>query len=214
MNYSELRSANATAYCRQNSALFGLVPTWGPLWNCARAPGGGGDPASLFNRCHDEIIKAIDAQQQAAQPVDWSQTYAAVKPLLDNPAHLAKAIHRSRESLANDSRENAREVLATHIRTAFREAGIGHLVHRKWDATRDTSIDPAALIATIITAVLAALCPPTAAFSALIQPVLTVIIKVLFDSLSSSFSSGKFGASPAEFANTVHQWATEAGAAA
>lgn len=214
MTYAELRAANARAYCRQNAALFGLVPTWGPLWSCAGQMGAGSDPQSLFNRIHDAGIQAIAAQQSQ---VDWTQTYAAVKPLLEAAQPLITAIQSARWDVAISVADHAetpltKELLARHIRDAFARAGLQHLTRIRVEASRNTAIDPSTLLATIITAVLGVVCPPTAAFSAIIEPIIAVIIKVLFSSLTSQFTSGTYGASPDAFGTQVQEWAREAAA--
>ncbi len=237
MTYADLRAANAQAYCRQNAAFFGLVPTWGPLWNCAGQMGPdqfgrASDPQSLFNRIHDAGIQAIAAQQTQ---VDWSQTYAAIKPLLlagvgrnsrrrhDEAQPLITAIQSARWELATSAAEYdenltlTKELLARHIRDAFARAGLQHLTRIRsaqtaLDEPHATAIDPSTLLATIITAVLSVVCPPTAAFAAILEPIIAVIIKVLFSSLTTQFSSGTYGASPDAFNAQLQQWATEAAA--
>jgi hypothetical protein len=214
VTYADLRENNARAYCRENAALFGLVPTWGPLWNCAAQTGGTGaaDPQALFDRIHDAAIQAIAAQQT---PVDWTQTYAAVTPLLEAQP-LVTAIQSARWELATgvaDRDENltlTKELLARHIRDAFARAGLQHLIRIRVSKTESaalpaTAIDPSTLLATILTAVLGAICPPTAAFSAVLEP----IIKVLFSSLTTQFTSGTFGASPEAFNAQLQEWAKE-----
>jgi hypothetical protein len=173
VTYADLRAANAQAYCRQNAAFFGLVPTWGPLWNCAGQMGTdqfgrASDPQSLFNRIHDAGIQAIAAQQTQ---VDWSQTYAAIKPLLEAQP-LITAIQSARWELATSAAEYderltlTKELLARHIRDAFARAGLQHLTRIRsaqtaLDEPHATAIDPSTLLATIITAVLGVVCPPT-----------------------------------------------------
>ncbi|HEV3303626.1 MAG TPA: hypothetical protein VG055_28500 [Planctomycetaceae bacterium] len=224
MTYAELRAATAQAYCRQNAALFGLVPTWGPLWNCAGQMGTdqfgrATDPQSLFNRIHDAGIRAIAAQQT---PVDWSQTYAAVKPLLEAQPFLT-AIQSARWELATSAADRdgslplTKELLARHIRDAFARAGLQHLTRIRGGQTaigvsQATALDPSTLLATIITAVLGVVCPPTAAFSAILEPIIAAIIKVLFSSLTTQFTSGTYGASPDAFNAQLQQWAKEAAA--
>jgi len=193
VTYADLRAANAQAYCRQNAAFFGLVPTWGPLWNCAGQMGTdqfgrATDPQSLFNRIHDAVIQAIAAQQTQ---VDWSQTYAAVKPLLagvgpngrrrhDEAQPLITAIQSARWELATSAAEYdesltlTKELLARHIRDAFARAGLQHLTRIRsaqiaLEEPHAMAIDPSTLLATIITAVLGVVCPPTAAFSAILD---------------------------------------------
>jgi len=224
VTYADLRAANAQAYCRQNAAFFGLVPTWGPLWNCAGQMGtdqfgGAADPQSLFNRIHDAGIRAIAAQQT---PVDWSQTYAAIKPLLEGQP-LITAIQSARWELATSAVEYdenltlTKELLARHIRDAFARAGLQHLTRIRSAQTaleepHARAIDPSTLLATIITAVLGVVCPPTAAFSAVLEPIIAVIVKVLFSSLTTQFASGTYGASPDAFNVQLQQWAQEAAA--
>jgi hypothetical protein len=237
VTYADLRAANAQAYCRQNAAFFGLVPTWGPLWNCAGQIGTdpfgrATDPQSLFNRIHDAGIQAIAAQQTQ---VDWSQTYAAIKPLLagvgrngrngrrrhDEAQPLITAIQSARWELATSAAEFdenltlTKELLARHIRDAFARAGLQHLTRIRsaqtaLDEPHAQAIDPSTLLATIITAVLAVVCPPTAAFSAILEPIIAAIIKVLFSSLTTQFASGTYGASPDAFNAQLQQWAKEA----
>ncbi len=203
MTYAELRAANARAYCRENAAFFGLVPTWGPLADCANQMGPGNDSQSLFNRIHDAGIQAIADQQNQ---VDWSQTYAAIKPFLDART-LITAIQSARWELVTSASSHADgprltdKVLTRHIGDAFAHAG---------KSSSTTAIDPATLLATIITAVLGVLCPPTAALSAILEPIIAVIIKVLFSSLTAEFSSGNFGASPGAFNAQLEAWAREA----
>ncbi|HEV8069604.1 MAG TPA: hypothetical protein VGP76_17830 [Planctomycetaceae bacterium] len=231
MTYADLRAANAQAYCRQNAAFFGLVPTWGPLWSCAGQMGAESNPQSLFNRIHDAAIQAIAAQQTQ---VDWSQTYAAVKPLLagvgpsgrsrnDEAQPLITAIQSARWELATSAAEYdesltlTKELLARHIRDAFARAGLQHLTrirsaHTALDEPHAQAIDPSTLLATIITAVLGVVCPPTAAFSAVLEPIIAAIIKVLFSSLTTQFASGTYGASPEAFNAQLQQWAKEAAA--
>ncbi len=214
MTYADLRAANAQEYCRQNAAFFGLVPTWGPLWDCAGSLGDGSDARSLFNKIHDAGIQAIAAQ---ATPVDWSQTYAAIHPLLASP-HLVTAIRNARWEVATSLAEPGNgpiltnELLARHIRDAFARAGLQHLTQQRTGALPAQTIDPSTLLATIITAVLGVVCPPTAAFSALIEPVIAAIIKVLFASLTSQMATGRYGVSPAAFGTQVQAWAREAAA--
>ncbi|HET6327138.1 MAG TPA: hypothetical protein VFG04_20825 [Planctomycetaceae bacterium] len=203
MTYAELRAQNARAYCRQNSALFGLVPTWGPLWNCAGQMSGG-DPQSLFNQIHDASIRAVAAQQAS---VDWTQTYALVRPLLEAQPLLA-ALDRARD----EGPTLTKELLARHIRDAFACAGLQHLTRIRFDASQKMAIDPSTLLATIITAVLGVVCPPTAAFAAILEPIIAAIIKVLFSSLTTQFTSGTYGASPEAFNAQVQRWAEEANA--
>jgi hypothetical protein len=169
VTYTELRALNARAYCRQNAALFGLVPTWGPLWNCAGQLSGG-DPQSLFNQIHDAGIQAIATQSAVSGQVDWTQTYAAIKPLLEAQPLTPMPV----------------------------------------DVSQKTAIDPATLLATIITAVLGVVCPPTAAFSAILEPIIAAIVKVLFSSLTTQFTGGTYGASPDAFNAQLQQWAQEA----
>jgi len=213
VTYAELRAANARAYCRQNATLFGLVPTWGPLWNCADQTGD--DPEALFDHIHDAGIQAIAAQQTQ---VDWSQTYAAVKPLLESPA-LVTAIQSARWDLATSVSEHdgsltlTKELLARHIRDAFARAGLQHLTRMRLETLQPTAVDPSTLLAAIITAVLGVVCPPTAPFSAILEPVIAVIIKVLFSSLSTQFAGGTYGASPDAFNSQVQEWAKEAASA-
>jgi hypothetical protein len=233
VTYADLRAANAQAYCRQNAALFGLVPTWGPLWNCAGQMGTdpfgrATDPQSLFNRIHDAGIQAIAAQQTQ---VDWSQTYAAIKPLLagvgrrrhDEAQPLITAIQSARWELATSAADHdesltlTKELLARHIRDAFARAGLQHLIRIHSEPTaiagsQARAIDPSTLLATIITAVLGVVCPPTAAFSAVLEPIIAAIIKVLFSSLTTQFTSGTYGASPDAFNAQLQQWAKEAAA--
>jgi hypothetical protein len=212
VTYAELRAANAKAYCRQNAAFFGLVPTWGPLWDCAGQMGAGTDPQSLFNQIHDAGIRAIAAQMT---PVDWTQTYAAVKPLLESP-QLVAAIQNARWELATSANAHGeyaaltRELLALHIRDAFTRAGLQHLTRIRTGTSRETAIDPSTLLAAIITAVLGVVCPPTAAFSAILEPVIAAIIKVLFSSLTTQFACGAYSSSPDVFDTQVQQWAQEA----
>jgi hypothetical protein len=224
VTYAELRAANARAYCRQNAALFGLIPTWGPLWNCAGQMSGG-DPQSLFNQVHDAGIQAIAAQMAAGDQVDWSQTYALIKPLLEaesarshrfaigrsgqpTPTPLIAAIQSARWELVtsaaahDESLTLTKELLARHIREAFARAGSS--------VSQQTAIDPSTLLAAIITAVLGVICPPTAAFSAILEPIIAVIIKVLFSSLTTRFTSGTYGAAPDAFNSQVQQWSQEA----
>ncbi|HEV8000870.1 MAG TPA: hypothetical protein VGP63_13385 [Planctomycetaceae bacterium] len=211
MIYAELRAQSARAYCRQNAALFGLVPTWGPLWNCAGQMSGG-DPQSLFNQIHDASIRAIAAQQTS---VDWTQTYALVKPLLDAQP-LVAAIDTARgdltasETVHGESQTLTKELLARHIRDAFARAGLQHLTRIRFHASQKTAIDPSTLLATIITAVLGVVCPPTAAFAAILEPIIAAVIKVLFSSLTTQFTSGTFGASPDAFNAQIQRWAQEA----
>jgi hypothetical protein len=214
VTYEDLRAANARAYRRQNASLFGLVPTWGPLWPCSGQIGT--NPQSLFNQIHDASIAAIAAQQKQ---VDWTETYAAVKPLLESP-QLVRALAVWRESVGRhwpklQEHDFVRDVLAQHIRREFTRGGHGHLlrVQRIGTGIQAKSIDPSALIATIITAVLAVVCPPTAAFSAILEPIVAVIIKVLFSSLTTSFASGTYGGSQDAFRAQVQAWAQEATAA-
>jgi hypothetical protein len=227
VTYAELRAVNARAYCRQNAALFGLIPTWGPLWNCAGQMSGG-DPQSLFNQIHDAGIQAIAAQTAAGDQVDWSQTYALIKPLLEaepgrshqfalgrsgqsTTTPLIAAIQSARWELVtsaaahDESLTLTTELLARHIRDAFFRAGFS-------SRSRQTAIDPSTLLAAIITAVLGVICPPTAAFSAILEPIIAVIIKVLFSSLTTQFTSGTYGAAPDAFNAQVQQWAQEAAA--
>jgi hypothetical protein len=213
MTYAELRAANARAYCRQNAALFGLVPTWGPLWNCAGQMGTS-DPQTLFNQIHDAGIRAIAAQQTQ---VDWSQTYAAMKPLLEAQPLIA-AIQSARREAASaaapvESQTLTQELLARHIRDSFARAGLQHLTRIRRDTSREAAVDPSTLLATIITSVLGVVCPPTAAFAGIIEPIIAVIIKVLFDNLTSQFHSGRYGASGDAFNSQVQQWAMESQAA-
>ncbi len=215
MTYSELRSANAKQYCRQNAAFFGLVPTWGPLWNCVGLLGNGTDAQSLFNQIHDASIQAIAAQ---TTPVDWSQTYAAIKPLLDSP-QLIVAIQNARWEIATSAATPGTgqlrtiEFLAHHIRDTFARAGLQHLSRLRTAASQSRAIDPSTLLATIITAVLGVVCPPAAAFSTLLEPVIAAIIKVLFASLTSQVASGRYGVSAEVFDAQVQAWAREAAAA-
>jgi hypothetical protein len=65
-------------------------------------------------------------------------------------------------------------------------------------------------LATIITAVLGVVCPPTAAFAAILEPIIAAVIKVLFSSLTTQFTSGTFGASPDAFNAQIQRWAQEA----
>ena len=65
-------------------------------------------------------------------------------------------------------------------------------------------------MAAIITAVLGVICPPTAAFSVILEPIIAVIIKVLFSSLTTQFTSGTYGAAPDAFNSQVQQWSQEA----
>ncbi len=214
MTYAELRSANAKEYCRQNAAFFGLVPTWGPLWDCVGLLGNGADPQSLFNQIHDAGIQAIAAE---TTPVDWSQTYAAIKPLLDSP-HLIVAIQNARWEIATSAATPGNgpiltpEFLAHHIRDTFTRAGLQHLTRLRTAASHATAIDPSTLLATIITAVMGVVCPPTAAFSTLLEPVIAAIIRVLFASLTSQMASGRYGASADAFAAQVQTWAGEVAA--
>jgi hypothetical protein len=226
VTYAELRAANARGYCRQNAALFGLIPTWGPLWSCAGQMSGG-DPQSLFNQIHDAGIQAIAAQTAAGDQVDWSQTYAAIKPLLEGepgrsrrsvmdgsrqqtPTLLITAIQSARWELVtsaavhDESLTLTKELLARHIRDAFDRAGSS--------VSQQTAIDPSTLLAAIITAVLGVICPPTAAFSAILEPIIAVIIKVLFSSLTTQFTSGTYGAAPEAFNAQLQQWAQQAAA--
>jgi hypothetical protein len=181
--------------------------------------GAGADPQSLFNRIHDAALQAIAAQQKQ---VDWTQTYAAVKPLLDAQP-LITAIQSARWELVTSTADHeesltlTKELLARHIRDAFSRAGLQHLTRIRTEkttieASQAMAIDPSTLIATIITAVLAVVCPPTAAFSAVLEPIIAVIIKVLFSSLTTQFTSGTYGASPDAFNAQVQQWAKEAAA--
>jgi hypothetical protein len=226
VTYAELRAANARAYCHQNAALFGLIPTWGPLWNCAGQMNGG-DPQSLFNQVHDAGIQAIAAQTAAGDQVDWSQTYALIKPLLEaeparshrfaigrsgqpTPTPLIAAIQSARWELVtsaaarDESLTLTKELLARHIREAFARAGSS--------VSQQTAIDPSTLLAAIITAVLGVVCPPTAAFSAVLEPIIAVIIKVLFSSLTTQFTSGTYEAAPDAFNAQLQQWAQQAAA--
>jgi hypothetical protein len=212
VTYAELRAANAKSYCRQNAAFFGLFPTWGPLWDCAGQIGTGTDPQSLFNQIHDAGIRAIAAQ---TTPVDWTQSYAVVKPLLES-RHLVAAIQNARWELATSANIHGqdgaltRELLARHIRNAFTRAGLQHLTRIRTATSHEAAIDPSTLLAAIITAVLGVVCPPTAAFSAILEPVIAVIIKVLFSSLTTQFVGGAFGASCDAFNAQVQQWAQQA----
>jgi hypothetical protein len=216
VTYAELRSANAKEYCRQNAAFFGLMPSWGPLWDCVGLLGNGSDAQALFNRIHDAGIQAIAAQ---TMPVDWSQTYAAIKPLLDSP-QLIVAIHNARWEIATSAPTPGNgpirtiEFLAHHIRDTFTRAGLQHLTRLRTMAPHATAIDPSTLLAAIITAVLGVVCPPTAVFSTLLEPVIAAIIKVLFASLTSQMASGRYGASADAFDAQVQSWASEAAAAA
>jgi hypothetical protein len=214
VTYAELRATNARAYCRQNAALFGLVPTWGPLWNCAGQMGASADPQSLFDQIHDAGIRAIAAQQ--AQ-VDWTQTYAAVKPLLEAQP-LITAIRNARSEQATSASAHGesptltKELLARHIRNAFARAGLQHLTRIHMEASQKTAIDPSTLLATIITAVLGVVCPPTAAFAGIIEPIIAAIIKVLFSSLTTQFTTDTYRASPDAFNAQLQLWAQEAAA--
>jgi hypothetical protein len=213
VTYAELRAANAKTYCRQNAAFFGLLPTWGPLWDCAGHMGAGGDPQSLFNQIHDAGIHAIATQTTS---VDWSQTYAAVKPLLESQELIA-AIQNARWELATSVNHGedvalTKELLARHIRDTFTRAGLQHLMRIRTGAPHETAIDPSTLLAAIITAVLGVVCPPTAAFSAILEPVIAAIIRVLFSSLTTQFAAGTYGASPEAFNTQVQQWAQESAA--
>jgi hypothetical protein len=215
VTYAELRTANAKEYCRQNAAFFGLVPSWGPLWDCVGLLGNGTDAQSLFNHIHDACIQAIAAQ---TTPVDWSQTYAAIKPLLDTP-QLIVAIQNARWEIATSAAAPgngpilATEFLAHHIRDTFARAGLQHLTRLRTAASHVAAIDPSTLLAAIITAVLGVVCPPTAAFSTLLEPVIAAIIKVLFASLTSQMASGRYGVSADAFDAQVQGWASEAAAA-
>jgi hypothetical protein len=102
--------------------------------------------------------------------VDWTQTYAAIKPLLEAQPLTPMPV----------------------------------------DVSQKTAIDPATLLATIITAVLGVVCPPTAAFSAILEPIIAAIVKVLFSSLTTQFTGGTYGASPDAFNAQLQQWAQEA----
>jgi hypothetical protein len=75
-----------------------------------------------------------------------------------------------------------------------------------------TAIDGPTLIATVIAAVIAVVCPATAPAEPLIESVVAVIVKILLSSLQTSFASGAFGASPADFSAQVQAWAQEAAA--
>jgi hypothetical protein len=181
---------------------------------------GAPDPQSLFNRIHDAAIQAIAAQQTQ---VDWGQTYAAVKPLLGCQS-LVAAIQSARWELATSAASHGagptltKEFLARHIRDAFARAGLQNLTRIRADiphratieGSRETAIDPSTLLATIITAVLGVVCPPTAAFSALLEPIIATIIKVLFSSLTTQFTNAAYSASPDAFNAQLQQWATEA----
>jgi hypothetical protein len=176
VTYADLRADNARTYCRQNAALFGLVPTWGPLWNVAGQAGAGSDPQTLFNRIHDAGIQAIAAQQTR---VDWTETYAVIKPLLEGQV-LHAAIHSARAELDNGvARHGAdpvltKELLARHIRDAFARAGLQHLTQTRSEASQQTAVDPSMLLATVLTAVLGVVCPPTAPFAAVLEPIVAV----------------------------------------
>jgi hypothetical protein len=214
VTYAELRSTNAKEYCRQNAAFFGLVPTWGPLWDCVGLLRKGTDAQSLFNQIHDAGIQAIAAQ---TTPVDWAQTYAAIKPLLDSP-HLIVAIQNARWEIATSAVTPGNgpilttDFLAHHIRDTLTRAGLQHLSRLRTATSHAAAIDPSTFLAAIITAVLGVVCPPTAAFSTLLEPVIAAIIKVLFASLTSQMATGRYGVSADAFDAQVQAWAAEAAA--
>jgi hypothetical protein len=210
VNYADLRAANSDVYQHQYPRLWGALGYgWGPLG--AAAAQMQRDPQALFNAIHDAGIQAIAAQQDQ---VDWSQTYAAVKPLLDSPVLIA-AIQDARWELAtsvaerDDSLTLTKEHLARHVREAFARDGLQHLTRIRHDARESMAVDPSTLLATIITAVLGVLCPPTAGFSGILEPIIAVIIRILFAGLTTQFANGTYGLSPDAFNAQVQLWAKE-----
>jgi hypothetical protein len=229
VNYQDLRAVNAQTYRQQYPLRVLGIPvpgttSWGPLSGCVaqmrRTPIRGTqstDESSLFEQIHDAGIVAI-VQQQHQQLLDWSQTFAACNPLLRSP-QLVTAVKNWHAGARGAFREGCvyedsaiRDVLAHYIRETFRNAGLHHLVQAP-PTCRVGAIDPSQLIATIITAVLGVVCPPTAAFAAILEPIIAVIIKTLFASLTTQFA-GTFGSAAAAFNAQVQTWATEAEGAA
>jgi hypothetical protein len=224
VNYQDLRAANAQTYRQQFPLRVLGIPipgttSWGPLSDCVAQMRGAraADELSLFEQIHDAGIVAI-SQQQQNQSLDWSQTFAACNPLLRSP-QLVTAVKNWHAGARGAFREGCvyedstiRDVLAHYIRQIFRNAGLHHLVQVP-PACRVGAIDPSQLIATIITAVLGVVCPPAAAFAAILEPIIAIIIKTLFASLTTQFA-GTFGSAAAAFNAQVQMWATEAQGAA
>ena len=80
--------------------------------------------------------------------------------------------------LATARRTN--EFLARHIRDTFARAGLQHLTRLRTNGCACNGPRSLDTLGAIITAVLGVVCPPTAVFSAILEPVIAAIIKVLF----------------------------------
>ena len=207
LTYAQFRQGTCDAYRQSNTVLFGMVPTWGPLNSASSAANS--DPQTLFDRIVNETVKATAAQTQAN--VDWNVLYG-VRKILARPS-LAHAVRNFRFELRTRSIAPERhiDILARHIRVQFDRDGDPTLDHHT-QYLLIGAIDPSTLIATVLVAVLGVLCPPTAAFAAILEPVIAAVIKIVFEGLTKQYATGNYGGSQA-FTGQLNQWAAEAAAA-
>jgi hypothetical protein len=213
MTYVQFRQGVTDAYRQSNASPWTLgMSNWGPLNSASSAANS--DPQTLFNRIVNETVKATAAQ---TAPVDWSILYG-MRKLLAHPALMTAVRNFQWETATRSAMDHGRRalVLARHIRAQFDLFGESHLLNFRGIYGVVSSIDPATLLSTVLVAVLGVICPPAAAFAAILEPVIAIIIKVVFEGLTKTYAMGNYGGmadGAQQFTGLLQQFATEAAAA-